>query len=242
LKPKANFSINNLNQCKFGSNYIYNNTSVIPSNLWIVASLWDYGDNTNTTATFPNAKKYSASGSYNVKLIIIASNGCIDSVTKTINVLPGPQKPTITVLPGLVLSTNDGVSHQWFLNGNIITGATNKTYNTSSYGYYKVRVDSANGCSEISDDFEFKFTAVKERNLSNSSLVIYPNPSNGIFKIESDLTNLDFIVYDINGKEIITGKKTLKTQLLDLNEFNSGVYLIKLFNNEALFIKRIIKN
>jgi hypothetical protein len=53
---------------------------------------------------------------------------------------------------------------------------------------------------------------------------------------------LNYSIYDYSGKEIITGKKDGNIQLLDLSNFKSGIYLIKLYNDQEQFISKIIKD
>lgn len=68
--------------------------------------------------------------------------------------------------------------------------------------------------------------------LSNSSIShsiptfdpIYPNPSNGIFKIPTELEGLPFVLYAMDGKERM--KATLHKEI-DLSTYEAGTYLLK---------------
>ena len=77
-------------------------------------------------------------------------------------------------------------------------------------------------------------------------VVVYPNPSNGIFKI--NLGNLEPItldVYDVAGKKIITEKDIIISNFesnLDLSNASNGIYFIKITTESTTFTKRIIKN
>lgn len=60
---------------------------------------------------------------------------------------------------------------------------------------------------------------------------IYPNPSTGIFNFESKY-NISFEVYDLVGKKIITQKVNNATTKIDLSNYLTGIYLLKITNNE----------
>lgn len=72
------------------------------------------------------------------------------------------------------------------------------------------------------------------------ALDIFPNPSKGIFNLQSDLFNYDVKVMSIDGKVMMTGRN-LKS--LDLSSYENGVYFVNISdakNNTRTF--RLIKN
>jgi len=73
-----------------------------------------------------------------------------------------------------------------------------------------------------------------------SGLNIYPNPSNGIVNIELD-TNGEFSieVTDIVGK-VISREMISSNTVLNLEDFNKGVYFITVSNNEIMQTTKII--
>nr|WP_321233120.1 T9SS type A sorting domain-containing protein [uncultured Psychroserpens sp.] len=80
---------------------------------------------------------------------------------------------------------------------------------------------------------------------TSSSFSVYPNPTNSILTVElnSSQTNLTYQVFDILGKQIVT--KTLGTENLsqiDVSNWNTGLYLIKISNGGKTETKRFIKN
>ncbi|TCO08219.1 right-handed parallel beta-helix repeat-containing protein [Natronoflexus pectinivorans] len=80
--------------------------------------------------------------------------------------------------------------------------------------------------------------------LSDQTIAIYPNPSNGSFTIHSShlATHVEFKIeiFDLQGRLAFSDKKTF-TGTIDLNtELNSGVYLIRISNNNDIFSSRLI--
>ncbi len=62
-----------------------------------------------------------------------------------------------------------------------------------------------------------------------TEIMIYPNPSNGIFHIQSKekLSGKDFKVYDLNGK-LMTAGKISPSHELTLNALPRGIYVLKI--------------
>jgi hypothetical protein len=78
----------------------------------------------------------------------------------------------------------------------------------------------------------------------DDDLVIYPNPSNGIFTIKFEnpiYTNLD--IYSVNGEIIYKGELNDKfDQPFDIRNAANGIYIARIYNNETVKTVRIIKN
>jgi hypothetical protein len=85
-----------------------------------------------------------------------------------------------------------------------------------------------------------KYTSIKGIN-ADYEIRIYPNPTVGIFNIDSEL-QLDYIVYDFSGKEVLFGHKNSTIESIDLGEFKSYFYLIKLVGKNEIFTAKILKN
>ena len=74
-------------------------------------------------------------------------------------------------------------------------------------------------------------TSVNETTLEN--VVIYPNPSSGIFNIKSSDDVFDFYVFDISGK--LVHNSTLNgNSSLDLSELGKGSYIVEVINSSGL--------
>jgi len=81
--------------------------------------------------------------------------------------------------------------------------------------------------------------------IAQSSLNIFPNPTNGNFKIlysSSDETESSFYIRDILGKQYMMGKiKTNIAQEINTDMFNNGIYFITLIQDQKLIdVRKII--
>jgi hypothetical protein len=90
-------------------------------------------------------------GSYHVE--VVDSNGCVGvSRIHEVSHHPTPEKPVITQSADTLFAT-EAVSHQWFLDGATIEGATSASHRSRVPGSYTVRVLNEFGCAAESDPF-----------------------------------------------------------------------------------------
>jgi len=139
--------------------------------------LWSNGA---TTASIT----VSTSGSYTVTAS--SSAGCTAvSTATTVSVEPTPAQPVVTQGAPGVLTSSSATGNQWYLDGNLIPGATGQTYTVTSStqnGTYTVVVTSAGGCaSPASVGVSVVITGMA--NLRNESVQVYPNPAHGSFTV-----------------------------------------------------------
>ncbi len=73
-----------------------------------------------------------------------------------------------------------------------------------------------------------------------SSIKIYPNPSTGLFTIESDLPT-NYQVYNLNGQLMLTGTTGAATDQLDLSGVASGLYFVKINVGEQTITRKLVK-
>ncbi|MCF6366268.1 MAG: DUF4465 domain-containing protein [Bacteroidales bacterium] len=68
---------------------------------------------------------------------------------------------------------------------------------------------------------------------------VYPNPTKSSVNIDNVL-NADISVIDITGKIIYTINNCRKSEKIDVSNLNTGVYFIRIENNNQSFIKKLI--
>jgi hypothetical protein len=179
-----------------------------------------------------------SSGPKSVIVKMIANNVCQTSDTVTSNVQnilvnPIPNKPSIT-RQGVSLLSSSTFGNQWYLNGQLISGATNNTYNPTQFGIYTVNATS-NGCTSVmSDTVMFIPTGVQEPSMSQ--LAYFPNPT-------GDFVNLKYFnetpgkirihLMDMLGREVRLFSDSFKEigqieERFDVTDLNDGLYFIKL--------------
>lgn len=91
---------------------------------------------------------------------------------------------------------------------------------------------SVNGCA----DYYMNTPEIKI-----NSFNIYPNPSNGIFKMEfgnAEATRIK--VYDLSGRLLKDDFVNGNTHQVDLSQFNNGLYLVSVFMGETWKTEKIV--
>ena len=112
------------------------------------------------------------------------------------------------------LTDSSGNANTGTLNGFALTGNTSNWTATSN-------ITTGNTCSTYLNTNDFEFS---------SKLSVYPNPSNDLFFINSE-TRGNIVIYDLIGKIIKSENIDLGITKLDLSNYLSGIYLMKVTND-----------
>jgi hypothetical protein len=173
-------------------------------------------------------------------------NGCESATRLQISVLINatPSKPTITKDIDNYLVSSSTYNNSWYQEATLLNDTTQKIKPTGSGNYY-VKV-TRNGCSSVlSDLIVYVVTAII--NYSNDeSIKIYPNPVRQQLKVNfkiSGQSQLKLLLYDINGKLVISKDKISNGDSVDLSVLTNGNYFIRIVhtNGKLLFADKMIK-
>ena len=101
-----------------------------------------------------------------------------------------------------------------------------------------VVIVTQNGCSDTSDCYNINTVGIIE-NGSSASATIYPNPSNGRYTIKGNsITSIE--VYNVTGEIIFRSLSNNQQTDIDLSNHSNGVYLMKIYEGQTFFTKKII--
>jgi len=174
--------------------------------------------------------KYTWRQSGNYKDTLANIDGC-DSIIY-INLIVDTVNTSVSVSGNsLVADETTATSYQWFDCSNNMTalpGETNRAFiPTDNNSSYAVSIEK-NGCIDTSDCISI--TGLFDYDSKRETIKIYPNPSKGLFTIEFPFTNESkvYTVTDINGKVVREGVINKEKTQLDLSEFVSGIYLLRI--------------
>ncbi|MFT7592608.1 MAG: hypothetical protein ACI9UJ_002547, partial [bacterium] len=144
---------------------------------------------------------------------------------------------------GHTLTVNDVAdSYQW-LDCNTdkpVNGETAKTFTASYSGTFAADI-SVNDCVKRTDCYDVKGLGIGEEMLSNQ-VVLVPNPSTGMFKVESlNGSTLDYVkISDISGREVYAINNTNKS-IVEVNaQLTPGVYHVAIAMGNNTVVKRVI--
>lgn len=135
--------------------------------------------------------------------------------------------PVITQNGGELTST-PGVNYQWFLNDAFIPDGMEQTYEPTENGIYTVLVIDANGCSNLSEDFNFMSTGVADVTAD----ALWIGPLREAFWLNAPSAG-ELRIVDVTGKVVATARVVAGLQIIALPGLASGTYTL-LLNGEAI--------
>jgi uncharacterized membrane protein len=186
---------------------------------------------------------YTPINSGNYSVIVTTPQGCTNSSSSTnVTINPIPTKPTFFINGNTFTTGVNGLTLQWFLNGNSIPGATSNTYTAQTGGTYVLCGTDSNGCTNCSDSLVFSGVGLNEH--LDFSFSIFPNPSNGSFTIKPDFPEnageYDLSVADLAGRVIYLEKTVTGTRDIHLPNITPGTYQIIFRQNGKQSISKLI--
>jgi hypothetical protein len=91
------------------------------------------------------------------------------------------------------------------------------------------------------DKFTFTEISSAVEEIETSSILVFPNPSiDGVFNLKNIETNTLATISDISGKIIMKKKLNHQENMLDLSQYDKGIYFLKLKINEKVYINKLI--
>lgn len=95
----------------------------------------------------------------------------------------------------------------------------------------------------VNSDGIIKMNFVTTIMTNSINIVIYPNPSSGIFTIEfNGIKNSNSIfIYDLTGKKIISVQNSDNENLINLESFAKGIYLLRVTTEQGTLNSKLVK-
>jgi hypothetical protein len=142
---------------------------------------------------------------------------------------------------GDTLFANAGAAYyQWFLNGNIINGATDYFYVAISSGDYNVVATDANGC-EV--EAVINNVVAEVHNAFDENIVLFPNPvidELRIKNLELRITYGEISVYNMIGEKIEVAIHP-EEWILDCRPLPAGIYFVEIISNSRILRGKFLK-
>lgn len=183
---------------------------------WIENITWTYNGNENTS----NPIVMTVGSGGNIEMNV--SNDLCDLQQTWTIVNNEVATPQFTV-SGNTLTTTASGDIQWYLNGDVIDGATSSTYEIEQSGNYSLEITNAEGCSAVSNQQAITFISVGENALSE--LKMYPNPATDIVTVMTS-TPCTLRIVDVTGKCWIISTSNRLQHQINVSELASGIYQV----------------
>lgn len=128
-------------------------------------------------------------------------------------------------------------------------GKATGTGGTASFSVGQISYKSPTGnivSDGVQQPYEIQTLGKSDFDAIQLEMKVYPNPAEDELQLkisDSNLTNLTYQLFDINGKNIVSQKINQAETIISLKKFNKGVYfLVVLMQNKQLKNFKIIKN
>lgn len=116
------------------------------------------------------------------------------------------------------------------LNIAIEAGGTPSTFTESAMVIDYVRVFQESGLS------------IEDNSLTESDIVVYPNPTNDFLTIKTNIDYTEAVLFDVTGKKVHTIFKTGLNESYDISFLKTGMYFLKVKSNQVSKTLKFIKN
>lgn len=211
---------------------------------------WDFNSNgiIDDTTEGNTGYVFSASGTHTVSLIVNNTNGCADTVWKTVYV---DSLPTATlVLPVDTLCADDtltlsgGSPVGGFYSGNGVYGGAlycdsiGTGLHNITYTYY-----NSDSCKVSVTDkiYVSACTGIEEYFLAGYSVNVSPNPFHStatvsVRNLQGQAQDLTFVLFDVFGKRVKAAKFESLSLKLDRADLPAGVYMYKVIDRNGKYI------
>ncbi|TRZ82082.1 MAG: T9SS C-terminal target domain-containing protein [Sediminibacterium sp.] len=159
------------------------------------------------------------------------------------------EKPSF-LFTDTTLKASSAATYQWYLNDETIVGATNQNYRPTTNGMYKVATKLA-ACTSVSDSRLIMVTAIEEAQAKEISLRISSDDhienmiKGSSFYVQFSNIQTEGISLDIMNsmgnnvfhKENLINQRS--PQHININNFATGVYFVKIYANKKVYIQRV---
>jgi hypothetical protein len=212
---------------------------------------------------------YNVTTKGNYSCVTTSACDTVESTPIFVNVIKNPNAsisaggPTTFCAGGSVVLTEvavAGCTYQWYKGATPIAGATSLTYSATISGNYKCRVTkAATGCYKNSNAIAVSVPCKEglpageagEMLIDENACSIYPNPNNGTFTIEANVTTQDFDspettieIYNNLGQLIYSEKTNsqdgIVNEIISIGNAVSGIYLLKIKQGDYIAQSKIV--
>jgi hypothetical protein len=178
-----------------------------------------------------------ANGTFTVS--ITDASGCVSpsSSTTTVTVDQMPDL-NVTMTNNVLTAVQTSANYQWIdcATGLAIAGETNQVFTPTQNGNYAVVIASGT-CSDTSSCNLVSTIGIDEID-SKLTIRIQPNPTSNEVAIITTTEVERIEIYTLNGDIV----QTEQTTAFSVSHLATGVYLVKVYTTEGLFVERLVKN
>ncbi len=172
--PLARFTVNDSTQCFNGHSLILTNASSITQGTY--KNTWFYGNSASDTG-YSKTYAYSTYGNYTVKLRSVSNFGCVDSMTKPVEIYEN-------TAPGFSINTTaqcfNSNSYNFTNTTTLNTGTYNSLWSFGDGSFSSLKNPPAKSYATYFSSYKVKLVNTTNKLCKDSvekTIILYPNPS-----------------------------------------------------------------
>lgn len=200
--------------------------------------LWSFPADWNVVGSQNEATITFFVGATNGTISAIGQNACGMSAEATLDVNP-KLTPAVSIIEnGNLLSlSQSGSAYQWYLNSEIIDGATGSDYTATVSGVYHAVVVYDNGCESSTPPVAVIVTSILNAD-DVLTVTTYPNPVNEELHLLGIEGGYDYKIFDMAGNLI--ARNYLTKQSIEVGNLQQGAYIIRIQQGDKTYQARFI--
>ena len=160
---------------------------------------------------------------------------CSVSSQKPITISEAPNASL--VVAGDQLQSIGDYECQWYFNNELLQGETNAVLNIESEGIYQALWTSTIGCEAWSEE-----VLINHIPGNATDMELYPNPSNGMVRMDLPVGLYHVYVFDIGGRKVYDMESHSHASWLNLTSFKGGFYRVLAVSSNGSFSASLYLN
>lgn len=143
----------------------------------------------------------------------------------------------------VIVKTVESNSNTGLVTASIVDNTLTLAFTANHNGVADIVIKGKSGKLSVTDAFKVTVTPnTGIHQIGNSPVTIYPNPSNGTFRIATASDkNIAVTVFDINGQMVYRNQYYKPNEIIDISVLPSGNYLVRLQQGQEEDTQQIIK-
>lgn len=204
----------------------------------------------DSSITVSGFKKYVWSTGDTAEFLKINSEGkfwctvtdddeCVQTDTIIVTKFPQSPGPKLEFFNGELYTYQNGWLY-WFYKNQLIKSGYNTYISLKDTGQYQCVITDKNGCPSDTSIYVYKkeIVGIDDNLLNNDFSVVIDNDQLRIVGIDEAL--LAYTIFELNGREIQSGKVTLSDPLISVSNLKNGVYYVYLQSGFASYTLKFI--
>ena len=137
----------------------------------------------------------------------------------------------------LISSSSSG--YQWYFNGSLIPGATNQNFVPALSGSYQVEVADSNGCTAISQSFDFIATNL-DNSVAGNFFDAFVEDRHLHIQLNQSPLPLKMILFNDLGVKLREAIITQNEWVMDVSQIPSGIYFVAVDDQQKRNVKKVV--